>query len=145
MSIHGGRGDDMRVTQGGLSLGTNLSGGAKSSNTYNMGAVQEVAVDTGAVNAELGQGGIRINLISKDGGNTFKGTLVATFANSAMQGSNSHPDGALRLRQLHDSLDPAHELHLRQGLPTSASSHYHLARCPIPKESCLIHSSTTPS
>src|SRR6266540_2412500 len=92
MSIHGGRGDDMRVTQGGVSLGTNLSGGAKSSNTYNMGAVQEVAVDTGAVNAELGQGGIRINLIPKDGGNTFSGTLVTTYANSSMQGSNYTQD-----------------------------------------------------
>ncbi len=92
MSIHGGRGDDMRVTQGGVSLGTNLSGGAKSSNTYNMGAVQEVAVDTGAVNAELGQGGIRINLIPKDGGNTFSGTLVTSYANSAMQGSNYTQD-----------------------------------------------------
>ena len=92
MSIHGGRGDDMRVTQGGVSLGTNLTGGAKSSNTYNMGAVQEVAVDTGAVNAELGQGGIRINLIPKDGGNTFSGTLVTTYANSAMQGSNYTQD-----------------------------------------------------
>jgi hypothetical protein len=92
MSIHGGRGDDMRVTQGGVSLGTNLSGGAKSSNTYNMGAVQEVAVDTGAVNAELGQGGIRINLIPKDGGNIFSGTLVTNFANSAMQGSNYTQD-----------------------------------------------------
>jgi hypothetical protein len=88
LSIHGSRGDDMRVTQAGLSLGTLVSGGAKSANTYNLGAMQEVAIDTGAVSAEMGQGGIRINLIPKEGGNTFSGSLFTSFANGSMQGSN---------------------------------------------------------
>jgi hypothetical protein len=88
MSIHGGRGDDMRVTQSGISLGTLVTGGAKSANTYNMGAVQEVTIDYAAASAELGQGGVRVNLIPKDGGNSFKGTGFFNFANNKMQDDN---------------------------------------------------------
>lgn len=88
MSIHGSRGDDMRVTQNGLSLGTLVTGGAKSSNTYNLGAMQEIAIDTGGANAEFGPGGVRVTLIPRDGGNTFSTVQFLNFASQKMQGNN---------------------------------------------------------
>jgi len=92
VAIHGGRGDDMRVTQNGISLGTMVTAGGKSATTYNLGAVQEVTVDYAGVSAEMAQGGVRINLIPKDGGNVFSGSGTLAFANHSMQGSNYTDD-----------------------------------------------------
>jgi hypothetical protein len=65
------------------------SGSSGGGNTVmNIAAYQEIAVDTGGVSLEQKEGGIRINLIPRDGGNTFSGHLFANFANHAMQGSN---------------------------------------------------------
>ena len=52
------------------------------------GATQEVAVDYAAVSAEQPFGGLRIDIIPREGGNTFRGTVFATGVNSAWQGSN---------------------------------------------------------
>ena len=56
------------------------------------GMAAEVTVDTSGLSAEQGQGGIRINYIPRDGGNTFSGSLFATFANHSMQSDNLTDD-----------------------------------------------------
>ena len=42
----------------------------------NPGMASEVTIDTSGLSAEQGQGGIRINYIPRDGGNTFSGSTV---------------------------------------------------------------------
>jgi len=91
MSVHGSRGGDQRITYNGVSIGV-AANGANSLIAPNMSAYQEVAVDTGAVNAELGQGGVRVNFIPKDGGNRFSGTTHVSFTSNALQGSNFTDD-----------------------------------------------------
>src|SRR5207253_2017923 len=55
--------------------------------------VQEMTIDSGGVTgAELGQGGPRVNLISREGGNFFRGAFFGNFANHAMEGSNNTQD-----------------------------------------------------
>ncbi len=92
MSVHGSRGGDQRIMQNGVSIGITAASGANSLITPNMSAYQEVHVETGAVSAELASGGVRVNFIPKDGGNTFSGTMFASVfasvANSSMQGGN---------------------------------------------------------
>ncbi|MEQ1759771.1 MAG: carboxypeptidase regulatory-like domain-containing protein [Vicinamibacterales bacterium] len=88
MMIHGSKSVDMRVMQNGLPTSTLQAGGGLSISTPNVGAAQEVTLDTAGVSAELPTGGPRINFIPRDGGNQFKGSIFSSFANESMQADN---------------------------------------------------------
>ena len=87
-SIHGGRTSDTRLQLDGVRLGNVLSPGEFSNFVPDTSATQEVAVDYAAVSAEQPFGGLRIDIIPREGGNTFRGTVFATGVNSAWQTSN---------------------------------------------------------
>jgi hypothetical protein len=87
-SIHGGRTSDTRLQLDGVRLGNVLSPGEFSNFVPDTSATQEVAIDYAAISAEQAFGGLRINLVPKEGGNSFKGTVFATGVNSAWQGTN---------------------------------------------------------
>ena len=82
---HGSQGDSMRIMQNGLPM---AALGDRSSSPANTAAMQEMAVDFGAVDASVATGGVRVNFIPRDGGNTLKGSGFAGFANASMQGNN---------------------------------------------------------
>ena len=86
LSIHGSRGGDMRRMVDGLSMqsqGTSVSAFAA-----NSGMIQEVTVDTAAGSAEQSAGGVRMNIIPREGGNTFTGSLFVTGTNEDLQSDN---------------------------------------------------------
>ena len=88
MSIHGGRDGDTRVQIDGVRIG-NMSGAGQWHNFVpDQGATQELVIDYGAVSAEEISGGLRINYVPKEGGNTFRATLFATAVNEDWQGTN---------------------------------------------------------
>ena len=72
-TIHGGRTSDTRLQLDGVRLGNVLSGGEFSNFVPDTGATQEVAVDYAAVSAEQPFGGLRIDIIPREGGNTVQG------------------------------------------------------------------------
>ena len=87
MAAHGGRSLDQRTTLNGLSL--MLSAGVNNTPYVpNMGSTQEVVIDTSAVSAEGAEGGVRMNIIPKEGGNDYKGLVFGSFANESMSSSN---------------------------------------------------------
>ncbi len=86
--VHGSRGTDQRLTQNGVSLGITANGANTLIAATNLSAYQEVAIDTGAVSAELPTGGVRVNYIPKDGGNRVSGAFVFGFGNGGMQSDN---------------------------------------------------------
>jgi hypothetical protein len=45
----------------------------------NDGGAQEISYNTGTDSAEMGQAGMRINVIPREGGNTFKGIITGNF------------------------------------------------------------------
>ena len=47
-----------------------------------------MSLDTSGADASLAGGGVRMNYIPRDGGNTFKGLIFFTGANGSMQGTN---------------------------------------------------------
>ena len=47
-----------------------------------------MTIDTSSVSAELPVGGVRMNLIPRDGGNAWHGTAINSYANSSLQASN---------------------------------------------------------
>ena len=89
LSAHGGRPNDQRLLQNGSNLNDlQTAGGSQSGIQPNVGAAAEITVDFGSASAESSTGGVRINFIPRDGGNTFKGAAFATFANEHMANSN---------------------------------------------------------
>jgi hypothetical protein len=91
LASHGGRGLDQRTTLNGLSV--MLSAGVNNTPYVpNMGSTQEVTIDISGVSAEAAEGGVRVNLIPKEGGNSFKGSVFGSFANESMASSNYTAD-----------------------------------------------------
>ncbi len=85
---HGSRGDDTRTMTMGTNVGVLTRGGQNSGAIPNMGAFQEVAVAISGISAEYATGGVMINMIPRDGGNTFRGSVFTAYAGSSMSSSN---------------------------------------------------------
>ncbi|HUK35827.1 MAG TPA: TonB-dependent receptor [Vicinamibacterales bacterium] len=88
LTVHGSKAVDQRVMLNGLSIMTLQAGGNIGGQQPDVGSAAEIAVDTTSLSAEMSTGGIRINFIPKDGGNTFSNSTFFTFANQSMQGNN---------------------------------------------------------
>jgi hypothetical protein len=88
LSIHGGKPAEQRQTIGGLSAATTIRFGESLSSSPSFTAMQEMSVNTSGADASLAGGGVQINYVPRDGGNTFKGLLFFSGANGAMQGTN---------------------------------------------------------
>ena len=86
-SIHGGRPIDSRSLNDGLST-NHAGGGGGGGNNANTAGAQEIVVSTSGGLGEAETGGVTVNLIPREGGNTFSGTFFVNGANGAMQGSN---------------------------------------------------------
>ena len=88
LSVHGSRLGDQRVMVDGMSISATSGNGELSNFIPDMTATQEVAVSYAAGSAEQAFGGVQMNLIPREGGNVFKGSVFATGVNSSFQGSN---------------------------------------------------------
>lgn len=88
LTVHGSRNVDQRITNNGVSVMTLQAGGNIGGPTPDVSAATEITIDTSAVSAELPTGGVRVNFIPRDGGNTFSGSSYVTFSNEGMQGDN---------------------------------------------------------
>src|SRR6476661_7408998 len=88
LAIHGGKPAEQRQTIGGLSAATTIRFGESLSSSPSFTAMQEMSVNTSGADASLAGGGVQINYVPRDGGNTFKGLVFFSGANSAMQGTN---------------------------------------------------------
>ena len=88
LSIHGSKSSEQRQTVGGLSIATIIRFGESTDASPSFTAMQEMSMDTSGADASLAGGGVRLNYVPRDGGNTFRGLMFFTAANNAMQGSN---------------------------------------------------------
>jgi hypothetical protein len=92
VSIHGGRQSDTRLMYDGVRLGNFAGEGEWTNYVPDQGAAQEVVVDYAAITAEQMTSGLRVNLIPREGGNRFNGSMFGTFVNSSWQASNISQD-----------------------------------------------------
>ena len=65
------------------------------------GNFQEYAIEVAGNSADVESGGVRINLIPREGGNLFKGNFFANYSSDALQSSNLSAD--LKARGLVDA------------------------------------------
>ena len=90
LAIHGGRRFDQTLQINGMSV-TNLDNESISTINFTDGNVQEIVMDVAAQSAESELGGVRVNIIPKDGGNTFRGSLAANFSTETSNPTTIRP------------------------------------------------------
>ena len=87
-NMRGGPNNEGRLTVDGLSLGASLNGTGVSYTVADVGNAQEVVFTTAGGLGESEVGGPAMNLVPRQGGNRFSGTMFANGANSHFQTSN---------------------------------------------------------
>jgi hypothetical protein len=87
MQVHGSTGNSQSLMENGLSTAALISP-ANSQITFNMAASQEIAVDYSGAGADTGGGGVRVNVIPREGGNTFNGVLFMNGTTEGLGGNN---------------------------------------------------------
>ena len=85
--IHGGRFIDPRSMTDGLTT-SGFNGGSGTGNLVNVAGAQEVVISTSGGLGEKETSGVTVNVIPRDGANTFSGTFFVNGANGSMQSSN---------------------------------------------------------
>jgi hypothetical protein len=88
MTVHGSRFNDQVVMVDGMRINL-LEGEGQYSGIYlNDGMAQEIAYETGAMSAEVASGGLRVNMIPREGGNTYSGVVFLQGANGPLASDN---------------------------------------------------------
>jgi hypothetical protein len=89
ISVHGGRSGEQQLLYDGVAYHNGQgSGGLQNTIVPNDATVQEISIETGGAGAESPNGGVRTNIIPRDGGNTFRGFFFGTFTNGTLQSDN---------------------------------------------------------
>ena len=88
MSAHGSSTNDVSYNIDGATVNWPGGGGGATMIYYDQGMFEEVNYMTSAIPAEMLAGGVSINMVTKDGGNVWKGTARYSFANDGLQAEN---------------------------------------------------------
>lgn len=115
LTVHGSDGRDTTFQVDGMTL-NGIEGDGSVQSYFNDMMFEEVSYQTSAINAEVSAGGVRANMIPKDGGNTFRGTAFFSAANSSMQSANDADARAQGLRAP-DALSKVWDLNVAEGGP----------------------------
>jgi hypothetical protein len=93
VTIHGSRTMDHTLQIDGLRYnGMDQPGGGANGLHLNPGGIQEVSLETGGISAETQMGGIRSNVIPREGGNFYTGFFATSYADGALQSDNLNAD-----------------------------------------------------
>jgi len=107
--VHGSRFRDQRIAVNGMTISG--STGGLTMTGPNMEAMQEVQLETTSADASTSTGGVRINVVPKDGGNRFAGSLFVSGTNEHLQAGNFSQElldrglnagGQSRLKKVYD-------------------------------------------
>jgi len=82
-----GSGDTVQTIEG-IRLNNLCAQGAYSGVYWNDASFEEFSYVTGADSAEMGQGGMRVNMVPRDGGNEFHGQFTGNYAGADFASDN---------------------------------------------------------
>jgi hypothetical protein len=89
LAIHGSRLNEQAALYDGMNFNNGQGrGGQFIAIVTNDATVQEMAIETAGLSAESEASGVRINLVPRDGGNTFKGVVLGNYADHNLQSDN---------------------------------------------------------
>src|SRR5215510_8525227 len=112
MSVHGATSGNVTVFDDGVNI-TGMQGSVQA--YWNEAMNQEVSYQTSAVTAEVSGGGVRVNMIPREGGNRFNGSFFGNFSNSGLQGSNLSDDLKKAGLTSVDKIDKLWDSNISQG------------------------------
>jgi Carboxypeptidase regulatory-like domain len=98
LKAHGGSFNDRLVQMDGIMNANMACNYSCTGISTNDASTQELSYEFGSISAEVAGGGVRVNIIPKEGGNRFSGSGFFNFANDKLQGNNV--DDALRLQNV---------------------------------------------
>ena len=87
LAIHGGRASDMQLQLDGMNT-SSWNRNDTSIVLFTDGNIGEYAIEVAGKSAEAETGGVRINMIPREGGNRFRGGFTTNFSNPALQTDN---------------------------------------------------------
>src|SRR5262249_16229104 len=115
LTVHGSDGRDTTFQVDGMTL-NGIEGDGSVQSYFNEAMFEEISYQTSAINAEVSAGGVRANMIPKDGGNQFRGSLFVSGANQSLQSNNSDEARAHGLAAP-DSLNKVWDFSAAEGGP----------------------------
>jgi hypothetical protein len=107
---------DTTIDVDGMKMNT-LVGGGDSHPDHNDAMTQEVTVQTAALGAEVSAGGPHLNLIPREGGNTFSGATYVGYTNGSFQTDNLTQDLFDRGLKTPDAVDVIYDANASIGGP----------------------------
>jgi hypothetical protein len=116
LTAHGSLSRDTTIDVDGMKMNTFIGGGDGQPD-HNDAMTQEVTVQTSAIPAEVSAGGPHINLIPREGGNSFSGISYIGYSGSSFQSNNLTPELTRRGLQTPDSVDRIYDVNLSLGGP----------------------------
>jgi hypothetical protein len=119
MSAHGSSTNDVSYNIDGATVNWPGGGGGATMMYYDQGMFEEVNYMTSAIPAEIMAGGVSINMVTKDGGNNWKGNLRYNFSNDGLQAQNWEDTVAFK-----NTINPAHVF---LGNPTKKTYDFNLS------------------
>src|SRR5438105_10416256 len=94
-----------------------LQGDGAIQSYLNEGANQEMVYQTGGGNVDSPTGGVKINLVPKEGGNRFSGSFFGGYESSSLQSNNLTPFLASHGVKSVDKIGTYHDIDFTQGGP----------------------------
>jgi hypothetical protein len=107
---------DTTIDVDGMKMNT-LVGGGDSHPDHNDAMSQEITVQTAALGAEVSAGGPHLNLIPREGGNSFSGATYAGYTNGSFQTNNLTQDLLDRGLRTPDAVDLIYDTNASLGGP----------------------------
>ena len=115
LTVHGSDGRDTTFQVDGMTL-NGIEGDGSVQSYFNEAMFEEISYQTSAISAEVSAGGVRANMIPKDGGNQFKGTMFLSGANKGFQSDNT-ADAKAKGLAAGDSLNKVWDFNMSEGGP----------------------------
>ena len=115
MYVHGADDRDASINVDGLSIDAQDDDGIQG--YYNEAMIQEIAYTTSAIAAESAKGGVRMNMIGREGGNVFSGQSYLSTSPASWQSDNLTQELIDRGLPAADGIAHISDLTLSQGGP----------------------------
>jgi hypothetical protein len=116
IAAHGSDPKDNYIMVDGIRL-NGIEGDGAIQQYFNEGMFSEMSYQTGGISAETSGGGVRLNMIPKDGGNTLRGDVFVSGTTDKFQSNPLTPDLVAQGLQAGNALASIHDVNVSAGGP----------------------------
>jgi hypothetical protein len=116
LAAHGSDPKDNYIMVDGIRL-NGIEGDGAIQQYFNEGMFSEMSYQTAGISAESSGGGVRLNMIPKDGGNAFHGDAFFSATGQSLQANPLTPDLIAQGLQAGNALSSIHDINVSAGGP----------------------------